>query len=295
MLSGVGPAADLASLNIPVVQDLQYVGKNLQDHCHFPVTVVVRDSTREPNKLRPGSDVLAAARAEFAQGGTGPLAYVNGSYILGFLKDESLYSSEEFQSLDQQTREHLKKPTIPSWEFCTGLPLLGPPPPGPPRQFLSSVAVLMNPQSRGIVKLQSTDPRQPALFDPRLMTDPYDQKVLVAAAELVLSFLKTPSIAATIEAPAKMPASDSKEDILDFIKANLKSTWHMSGTCKMGLGEHDEAVVDPQFRVRGIEGLRVVDLSVSPFLVNAHPVACAYAVGKIAAETIRMQHGPKEV
>lgn len=295
LLSGVGPAADLSLLGIPVVQDLPGVGKNLQDHCHFPITAVVKDASREPNKLRPGSDALTAARSEFAQFGTGPLAYVNGSYIMGFLKDEAIYSTQEFQSLSQQTREHLSKPTIPSWEFCTGLPMLGPPPPGPPRQYLSSVAVLMNPQSRGIVKLQSADPREPALFDPRLMTNPYDQKVLINAAKSVLSFLKTPGIAATIEAWARSPASESEEDILDFVKTNLRSTWHMSGTCRMGSGGHDEAVVDPQFLVRGIEGLRVVDLSVSPLLVNAHPVACAYAVGKIAAETIRMRYGPKDV
>lgn len=268
------------------MQDLPGVGKGLQDHCHFPMSAVLKEHVRPPNPIRPGSDALAAARSQFAENGTGPLSYVNGSYVMGFLKDAELYESEEFKALDSRTREHLLKSTVPSWEFSTGLPLLGPPPPGPARQYLVSLGVLMNPQSRGSVTLQSSDPTQPALFDPRLMTHSYDRKVLTTAARRILEFMKTPSIAETIERPANMPASDSEEDVLAFVQLNLKSTWHMSGTAKMGDVGDEMAVVNTEFVVRGVEGLRVVDLSVLPFLLNMHPVAAAYVMGEVAAKAI---------
>jgi choline dehydrogenase-like flavoprotein len=286
LLSGIGPRAELEEMDILVVQEVSGVGRNLQDHCHFPVSAVLKEGIRTPNRLTPGSDTLAVARSKFAEDGTGPLSSVNGAYIMGFLKEPELYESEEFKSLDTRTQEHLMRTTVPSWELSTGLPLLGPPPPGPPREYLVSVGVLMNPQSRGTVTLQSSDPRDPALFDPKLMTHPYDQRVLVTAAKRILEFMQTPSIADTIEKPASMPTSDSDEDILAFVKKFLRSTWHMSGTCKMGPGEDETAVVDSSFAVRGVKGLRVVDLSVLPFLVNAHPVAAAYLIGVMAAKVI---------
>jgi choline dehydrogenase-like flavoprotein len=232
-----------------------------------------------------------AARSQFSRDGTGPLSYVNGSCVVGFLKDAELYESAEFMALDATTQTHLLKSRIPSWEFGTGLPLLSAPPPGPPTQYLISLGVLMNPQGRGSVTLQSSDPTQPALFDSKLMTHPNDQKVLTIAAKRIMAFMKTPSIAETIERPAKIPASDSDEDVLAFVKLNLHSTWHMSGTCKMGDGEDDMAVVNTEFEVRGVEKLRVVDLSVLPFLLSMHPVAAAYLMGEVAAEAVWRQHG----
>jgi choline dehydrogenase-like flavoprotein len=220
---------------------------------------------------------------------------------MGFLKDESLYSSAEFLALDEKTQAHLKKPTVPSWEFGTGLPVLGPPRPGPPKQYLNNIAILMNPQSRGFVRLRSTDPREPALFDPKLVSHPYDQRVLITAARSIIAFLRTPSIASTIEALNNIPLnergepSDDEEDIVSFLKKNVRSTWHMSGTCKMGNDADEMAVVDAKFRVRGVEGLRVVDLSVLPFLLNAHPVAAAYAVGNIAADKFREKREDAEL
>lgn len=258
--------------------------------------MTLKDSVREPNNLKPGSDALAAARAQLAKDGTGPLTSVNGNYIMGFLKEDAVYASPEFAALDEPTRTHLLKPTVPTWEFSTGLPVLGPPRPGPPRQYLNSLGVLMNPQSRGSVTLQSADPTVPALFNPNLLTHPYDRRVLITAAKRILAFHATPSIAATIETPYSAPVnaagepSEDDEDILAFLKKSVKSTWHMSGTCKMGVEGDEGAVVDTAFRVKGVEGLRVVDLSVLPLLVNSHPVATAYALGEIAAKVLGKEY-----
>lgn len=286
LLSGIGPKAQLESLGIDVVQDLPGVGQNLQDHCHFPITAVLKPGFRTPNSIPPGSDALAAARTQFAEDGSGPMSYVNGSYILGFLQEPSIFDTDEFKSLDIETQKHLKQPTVPTWELGSGLPLLAPPPPGAPREYMVSVGVLMNPQSRGTVTLKSLDPRDDALFDPKLMTHPYDRLVLITSAKRILEFMASTSIAETIEAPLNVPKSDSEEDVLAFVRKNLRSTWHMSGTCKMGTSDDSLAVVDSNFAVRGVEGLRVVDLSVLPVLVNAHPVGAAYLLGEMAGKVI---------
>lgn len=290
LLSGIGPREDLEKLNIPVIQDTPGVGKNLQDHCHFPITAVLKPGIREPNTLQPGSDVLDIARAQFEQNGTGPLSYVNGSYIMGFLKDAGLYQSKEFKNLDMQTQKHLFKATVPTWELSTGLPLLAPAPPGPAREYMVSIGVLMNPQSRGKVSLKSSDPLESALFDPQFMSHPYDRRVLITAAKRIMEYMSTPSIASTIEKPASMPDSDSEEDILSFVRSKLGSTWHMSGTCRMGGEENEMVVVNDEFKVRGVKGLRVVDLSVLPVLVNAHPVGAAYVMGEVAASVVGKEY-----
>jgi choline dehydrogenase-like flavoprotein len=290
LLSGIGPSRDMDQLGISAVHDLPGVGQNLQDHCHFPINAFVKEGSKLPNHLRPGSAALTEARERFAKDGSGPLSYVNSAYVMGFLKEPSIYESAAFKELDAQTQAHLKKATVPSWELGTGMPGVRPQQ-GPPKQLMNAIGVLMNPQSRGVVRLQSADAREPALFDPKYMSHPYDQKVLVTAGKAILAFFQSPSIAATIEAPANMPASDSDEDVLAFVKANVGSTWHMSGTCKMGTEADELAVVDSRFGVKGVEGLRVVDLSVLPFLVNAHPVASAYLVGEMGAAVVGKQYG----
>lgn len=290
LLSGIGPREQLEKHGIQVVQDLPGVGQNLQDHCHFPITAYLKPGVRSPNRTPPASEALASTRAQFARHGTGELSYVNGSYILGFLKEPPIYETEEFKSLHIETQTHLKRPTVPTWELGTGLPLLGPPPPGPPREFMVSIGVLMNPQSRGTVTLQSSNPKDDALFDPKLMTHPYDRRVLITAGQRIMKFMKSPAIAETIDKPLNMPDSDSDEDVLAFVRKNLRSTWHMSGTCKMGREDDEMAVVDANFSVRGLEGLRVVDLSVLPVLLNAHPVGAAYLIGEMAGKTIGKQY-----
>lgn len=251
---------------------------------------IIKEGSRLPNALRPGSHALAEAREKFAKDGSGPLAHVNGTCVLGYLKETSIYESAEFKSLDARTQAHLQKATVPSWELTAGLPAVRLQQ-GSSKQFMAAVGVVMNPQSRGVVRLQSADASEPALFDPRHMSHPYDQKVLVTAAKAVLAWFESPAIAATIEGPAALPASESDEDVLAFVKMNLHSTWHMSGTCKMGIEGDEMAVVDSQFSVKGVEGLRVADLSVLPFLVNAHPVAAAYLVGELATGVVGKQYG----
>jgi choline dehydrogenase-like flavoprotein len=90
------------------------------------------------------------------------------------------------------------------------------------------------------------------------------------------------------------PANDSDDAIWAHVKSNLMSSWHMSCTATMGKSA-DEAVVDSRFKVFGIQGLRVMDLSVCPFVLNAHTQSTAYVVGEIGAEVLAAEYGLGEV
>jgi choline dehydrogenase-like flavoprotein len=90
------------------------------------------------------------------------------------------------------------------------------------------------------------------------------------------------------------PANDSDAAIWEHVKHNLRSSWHMSCTAAMGVSAED-AVVDSKFRVFGVQGLRVVDLSVCPFVINAHTQSTAYVVGEVGADVLAEEYGLGEV
>jgi choline dehydrogenase-like flavoprotein len=152
----------------------------------------------------------------------------------------------------------------------------------------------MNPQSRGSVTLQSFDPSTPPLIDPHFLTHPFDRRVMIDGLREVMRIQRAPVFASrTLKTLG--PASDSDEDIWEHVKRNVRSSWHMSCTAVMGKNAEEGAVVDSRFRVFGVEGLRVVDLSVCPFVVNAHTQSVAYVVGEIGAEVLAEEYGFGEV
>lgn len=165
----------------------------------------------------------------------------------------------------------------------------------PEHDYLTSFVFLHNPQSRGEVTLSSASPAAPPRINPRFFSHPFDRVCAVAATKRALAFLRHPSIAANIDFAVDAPASDSDDDVLKYWSENATSTWHPSCTVRMGRVADEEACVNSDFKVRGLQGLRVVDMSVLPFLLNCHPVSIAYLVGEIAAEKITAEyHGHTE-
>ena len=147
----------------------------------------------------------------------------------------------------------------------------------------------MNPQSKGTVTLQSSNPVTPPPINPNFLTHPFDRRVLIDGMREAMRLQRAPVFACrTIKTLG--PADDSDEAIWSHVKDNVMSSWHKSCTCAMGKNETD-AVVDSEFRVFGAEGLRVVDLSVCPFVMNAHTQSVAYVVGEIGAEVLAEEWG----
>lgn len=288
LLSGIGPSAELSSLSIPVIKEIPGVGKNLKDHCMALMTVLIKP--KAPISTPTVSEIPAQATSNPVKA-RDPLRETGSQCPMAWVSSPEVKTSNEFTALGANTTTHLEK--VPSFELLAlEVPMeQGLPPLGPDDRVITFGAAVMNPQSMGTVTLTSSDPTKPYLIDPKYLTHPYDRRVAIEALRSVIKLSKVPTFAAVTEKVLSGPEVDSDDKILEHCKKSLSPVWHFAGTCKMG-GEDDEmAVVDKNFRVRGVKRLRVVDLSVTAVLPNNHTQSTAYLIGETAAEKMIEEYG----
>lgn len=168
------------------------------------------------------------------------------------------------------------------FHFGAGLPAFVPPdrPTDGPTFFFVPIAV--QPQSRGNVRLRSADADDPPTIDPRYFECSSDLDVLVRGVTLSRELAQTKAFA-PFNAGEGAPGP-ATTDLRDYIRAHASTVWHPVGTCKMGRDR--DAVVDPQLRVYGVEGLRVADASVMPAIVSGNTNASCIMIGEKAADLV---------
>jgi len=209
------------------------------------------------------------------------------SAVIRFSKGNDCgYNSEEFQNLPQEIQQYIKKPTVPMYEFAGLIPTYPLPGFDPTKTYNAVMAFGMCPQSRGTVTLKSANPIDPPVSNPNFLSHPIDRVALVDGLRNVYKWLYDPVMSPEIIGALALPDSDSDEDLANYISRYGVSTWHMSSTAMMGKSEDPSAVLTTDFKVESFESLRVADLSVVPFLPNAHTVSIGYFVGESAAEKI---------
>ncbi|KAF2688261.1 GMC oxidoreductase [Lentithecium fluviatile CBS 122367] len=287
LLNGIGPAKELEALNIPIIKDLPGVGKHLHDHVMTFLIVEVDGSNNDRYAFESNEELVTEAQAMYKKDQSGTFALHHGALWGGFLKLPGLEQYEEFQALDQQTQEFLSRETVPAYEFIGNCLLL----PGLEVQkgnsYISAIAFLMNAQSEGSVTLRSSDPQDKPVVDVAFLTHPYDRRAHREGIRATWTKLfENPVIKKDIKKKLLGPESLSDEDIDAFMKDAATTVWHANGSVKMGKKADDQACVDSRFRVYGVEGLRVADLSVCPLTPNNHTQATAYLVGQKAAERL---------
>lgn len=161
-------------------------------------------------------------------------------------------------------------------------------PPSCPENDAPSVTfmtVLVQPYSRGSVTLRSSDPTDPPVIRCNYMQCEADMQTQLHAIDLARRLMKTSAMSELYDKEL-MPGEDKTEaELRDYIRNESQTIWHFVGTCKMGLDA--EAVVDPQLRVYGVEGLRVADASIMPQVVSSNTNAAAVMIGEKAADMIR--------
>jgi choline dehydrogenase len=146
--------------------------------------------------------------------------------------------------------------------------------------------VLLQPRSVGRLTLRSRDPMEPPLIDPRYLSHPEDLEVLVAGVRRAREVFRAPALARTVTTPMEPgPGVETDADLADFVRRKAETLYHPVGTCRMGVDA--DAVVDPELRVRGISGLRVVDASVMPTLIRGHTNAPTIMIAERAADLLR--------
>ncbi|KAK2626971.1 hypothetical protein QTJ16_004146 [Diplocarpon rosae] len=293
MLSGIGPVDELAKHGIPLVHELPGVGKNLQDHCFSTVTLLQKSGTNDRMTFEGNPEAVAAAKAQHTKDKTGMMTSLYGSVPMGWFKNDRVYQSEEFKTLDRYTQEHLRKKHVPSFEIATHTPPLfvGDCALRSTDSYLTAIAFVMNPQSHGSVTLTSASPSDAPRVDPQLLSHPYDRRVLIEGVRKLMEFLEAPVFQSSTVKMIGCPKGRSDEEIWEHCAGNVFSSWHMCSTVKMGKKDDEKACVETDFRVRGIQNLRVVDLSVLPLLPNNHTQSTAYLVGETAAEKMIAEYG----
>ncbi len=261
MLSGIGPASHLREFDIEVVNDLAGVGQNLHDHPAAPIVF----HTRDISDLADYNNLVNFARAKAT--GTGPLVSNIGEGG-GFWRSRGDLAAPDLQV-------HV----APSGFWDNGLH-------EPTTRKVTVAPTLVNVFSRGQLRLRSTDPRWHPEIDPAYFDDQADLDAMTAGVRRLLETVRTGPLAAYIDAPAMPPQQEpSDAEVVEHLRRHTQTLYHPVGTCAMGTGE--QAVVDPELKVRGLEGLRVVDASVMPVVPRGNTNAPTIMIGERAADLIR--------
>ena len=199
---------------------------------------------------------------------------------MAWLSSPTIKSSSEFLALAKDTQTFLQK--VPSFEFITtnipiGVGVYETLSPGD--QVITFAAAVMNSQSTvGSITLASANPADPPLIDLGYVVHPYDRRVAIEALRAVIEYSTMPTFAAITEKRIEGPESDSDEDLFEHVKKSLAPVYHFGGTCQMGREGDEKTVVDTSFKVKGVKGLRVADLSVAPLMINNHTQSTAYLI-----------------
>lgn len=293
LLNGIGPKAELEELGITVKKDLPGVGKHLQDHVLAFMSVEVDGAINDRYTFETNQELLAEADKAWKQDQTGAFALQQSGLWGGFLKLPGLSEFPEYKELPKEDQEFLSRDAVPTYEFINNSLLW---PPGTKltegNSYMTCLAFLMNPQSRGSITLRSNKAEDKPIIKLNYLTHPYDKRIMREAIRTTWKKLvENPTIAQSVRKTLCGPKTLSDADIDEFARDNCNTVWHAGGTVKMGKAEDEQACVDSGFRVRGVPGLRVVDLSVAPLTTNNHTQATAYLVGQKAAEKLASEYG----
>jgi choline dehydrogenase len=258
-LSGIGPFDVLAAAHIRPLVDSPGVGRRLQDHLSVPVVMFTRDPiTLFQADKRPVELVKYLTRR------TGQLTSNVGEGVL-FGRSEP--------GLEHPDLEYIFAP-VPFLEH--GLA-------DPPGHGITIGVVLLQPESTGTVTAVSADPTVPPAIDAGYLTAGRDLDRMVAGVEQCRRLFETSPLREHVT--EKMRPTLDQTDLAEYVRATAETLYHPTGTCRMGVD--DDAVVDEQLRVRGIEGLRVVDASVIPQIIRGHTHAPTVMIAEKAADLIR--------
>ena len=265
MLSGIGRGDELKTLGIDVVHDLPGVGRNLQDHFDVYVVSECRGDFSYDKIKQPHRTLWAILQYVLLR--QGPIA-------------STLIDAGGFWYADPQARS----PDI-QMHFVLGSGMEH------GLAKLKNAGVTLNscftrPRSRGTVTLRNSDPRSPPVIDPNYWGAPYDREMSLQGFKLAREIMAQEAFRPFILCE-RHPGPDvqSDADIAAYARKVGKTDYHPVGTCKMGTDEL--AVVDPALKVRGLEGLRVIDSSVMPFLPSSNTNAPTIMVAEKGADHVR--------
>ncbi len=266
MLSGIGAGNDLKALGIDVLLDRPQVGRNLQDHLDIFLIYALTGPHSYDRYKKLHWQFWAGL--QFALFRSGPVTsnVVEGGAFWWIDRDEAT-PDVQFHFLAGAGVE-ANIAAVPNGNGCT------------------LNAYLLRPKSRGRVALSSGDAKDEPIIDPNFLADPEDLAGTVESVRLGRRIMQQQALRSYLAIEHfPGPSIESQTELEQFVRAEARTGYHPTGTCRMG-GDA-EAVVDGQLRVRGIDGLRIADASIMPRLVSGNTNATVIMVAERAADFIR--------
>ncbi len=260
-LSGIGPGDHLREVGVEPAVESPGVGGNLQDH---PFFLTCYESTVNED-LADAEKPAALLRYAFGRKG---LLTSNVGEAMAFIRTRPGLPAADVQLLFGPAYYHDH-----GFDTFDG-------------HAFSLAAALLTPRSRGRLRLRSSDPDDKPELVGNHLAEPEDMAALVAAFRRLREIADSEPLS-SVRGPALVPTEipESDEDIEAFLRGETELLYHPAGTCRMG-GD-PESVVDPQLRVRGVDGLRIADASVMPVITGGNTNAPTMMIGEKAADLIR--------
>ena len=261
MLSGIGPGSHLREHGIDVVADSPGVGQNLHDHPATPLIWHTKGSSDIADFAHVGNLIRAKAR------GDGPLTSNIGE------------AGAFFRSRPDLDEPDLQVHMAPTGFYDNGLH-------EPVSRKVTVASTLVRVESRGTLRLRSANPDWHPAIDPAYFDDPADLDAQVSGLQRLLDIASHAPFVDRLTHPYLPAMRDpSEDDLRDLVRAKTQTLYHPVGTCAMG--SSDSAVVDPELRVRGVDGLRVVDASVMPVVTRGNTNAPTIMIAERAADLLK--------
>ena len=275
-LSGIGPEGLLKELGIEVKHALAGVGENLRDHYtpRFTARVKNMDTINERSRgLKLVSEVIK---------------YFSGGDSILNLSPTLVYC---FWHSNEAIRNHDLQVTFTPASWKEGVHLQLDDKPG-----FTIGSSQQRPESKGWVRARSTDPFDKPIIQPNYLAEEEDRRVLLAGMKLARRLMRTEPLAPYFDYeqyPGESVRTD--DELLEVARQRGSTTFHVMGTCRMGPESDPTAVVDDQLRLRGMEGLRVIDASIMPTMLSANLNAPAMMIGEKGADLVLGKPAPEPI
>jgi choline dehydrogenase len=268
LLSGIGDPDQLRTVGVEPGHELVGVGANLQDHLAAGIVV---------HCPKPVTLAGAGSRAQLAR------FLLTRRGMLTSSVDEAIAFVRSNPALAAPDLELIWLPVPFLGEGLTPAPAHG----------LTLAVLFLQPDSRGYIRLASADPAEPPVIDPGYLTAESDLRGLLAGLRIAERLCDTAALRPYVGAPmAPWPGKVDDAKLATLVREHAQTAYHPVGTCRMG--SDDSAVVDCELRVRGLDGLRVVDASVMPRIIRGHTQAPTVMIAERAADLIRASNHKPE-
>ncbi|KAF9445056.1 GMC oxidoreductase [Macrolepiota fuliginosa MF-IS2] len=275
--SGIGPKEELAAVGIASIVDNPGIGKNFSDQSAI--------STLFSTNLPSDAFDQTAALAEWSKSHTGRLADPPHMSSLGWVRLPA--DANPFKDGSPDPTGGPNSPHVELFFYN-----VRPPPDGvdngPGNTSLLTIVVNLNPVSRGSITLApGSSPFDAPVIDPNLLASPLDTAILLEGIRSAQRLFSSKAFSGRMFGTALPPSNATDAAVVDFIQQNTTPFLHGVGSCGMGPRNANWGAVDPDFKVKGAKGLRIVDASIFPYVTSGHTQAAVYAIAEWASEIIK--------